>query len=320
MKFPSFKRFLMVGTVSSILSPLTVAACPTIDGLVDYNCDQKIQIGVLGDSFVFGTGDKKTGSKGGYVGRLAKLPQFKNAQIIGMGLPGYSSFEILIEVKRSLASSRTNRLKRSLSDLDILVIDMGRNDFFQEISPSQTVTNLQTILKVIEQRVGHGAKIAPLFAVSRLALTSPSSRPLQRVFISKVDSTLKKKSSPSFPVRVGFDALNTSLLSKDGLHPSPSGYAQLATILDTFLLGAAQDTASETREDVDQDGVYDIAETKVFQTNPAAADSDGDGLSDGDEIFTVKTNPLLADTDGDSVSDGVEVTGGSNPLDASSVP
>lgn len=320
MKCMSFKRFAIICFVLLNLAPGSAHACPTIDGLIDYNCDQKIQIGVLGDSFVFGTGDNKTGSKGGYIGRLAKLPQFKNAQIIGMGLPGYSSYEILLEVKRSLASSRTNRLKRSLSDLDILVIDMGRNDFFQEISPSQTVTNLQTLLKVIEQRVGHGANIAPLFAVSRLALTSPSSRPLQRVFISKVDSTLKKKSSSSFPVRVGFDALNTRFLSKDGLHPSPSGYAQLATILDTFLLGAAQDEASEERADVDNDGVYDIAEEKIFLTNPALADTDGDGLSDGNEIFTVKTNPLLADTDGDSVPDGVEVTGGSNPLDASSVP
>ncbi len=277
-----------------ILIPAISGACPRIDGLVDYNCDQKLQIGVLGDSFVFGTGDNKTGSKGGYIGRLSKLPEFKNAKIVGLGLPGYSSFEILLEVKRSFSSARTNRLKRSLSDLDYLIIDMGRNDFFAEIPPSQTVNNLQTIVKFLDQKLGHGAHLAPMYAVSKLALTSSASRPLQRSFITKVDTLLAKKSSSSFPVRVGFDALNPKLLSKDGLHPTPSGYATLTKILDEFLLDTAQMIASENRPDLDNDGVYDIAETKLFQTDPTIADTDGDLLLDGQEIFTDKTNPLDA--------------------------
>lgn len=312
-------------TITSCVTLLTfgtsaVFACPTIDGLIDYNCDQKIRIGILGDSFVHGTGDKRTGSKGGYVGRLAKLPEFKNAEIIGMGLPGYSTFEILIEVRRSLGLSGTNRLKRSLTDLDILVIDMGRNDFFQEISASSTVKNLRSLVTTINQRVGHGARLPPLYAIAKLPSTSPATRPLQRAFITKVDSLLRKTSSQSFPVTLDFDGLNPRLLSKDGLHPAPAGYAVLTEIAADYLLKAAQAKQAENRNDSDTDAVYDQAESKIFQTDPTLTDTDSDGLTDGEELFGSRTNPLVVDTDGDGFSDNIEVTAGSNPLDANSVP
>lgn len=310
----------LLAALLSLFCTHTAHACPEINGLIDYNCDQKIRIGVLGDSFVFGTGDKRTGSKGGYVGRLAKLPQFKNAEIIGMGLPGYSSFEILIEIRRSLGLSKPNRLKRSLTDLDILIVDLGRNDFFQNISPTATVNNIRSLVTSINQRVGHGAKLPPLFAVAKLPSTSPSRRPLQRAFISKIDALLAKKSSNSFPVSLNFAGMAPRLLSTDGLHPNPSGYAFLTQVASRYLLGDAQQSQTANRTDEDNDGVYDQAERKVFRTDPTLADTDGDGLIDGDEIFGSKTDPLVADTDGDGFSDGAEVAALSNPLDASSIP
>lgn len=86
--------------------------------------------------------------------------------------------------------------------------------------------------------------------------------------------------------------------------------------------------------DTDGDGISDGAEVNrtvggiPAPTNPTLADTDGDGIPDGAETNTgvfvsaadTGTNPLLADTDGDSFDDYVEISRGSNPLLASSIP
>lgn len=303
-----------------LVLPSLAFACPTIGGLVDYNCDQQIRIAVLGDSFVAGKGDTGKAGQKGYVTRVEALPEFQSATISAIGLSGYSSFEILIEVQRSLALSNPNRLKRNLTDLDLLIIDLGRNDFFVNIPASGTVKNLQSIVKVINQRLGHGAKLPPLIAIAKLASTSPSSRPLQRKFISSVDSILSRSKSALLPVRIPFETLPTSQLSPDGLHPNPNGHGTLAKIAADYILGDAQQESLSKRPDSDGDGVYDIAETTIFQTDKTNSDSDGDSLSDLDEIFSFKTNPLSLDSDGDTFPDNTEVTAGSDPLSSTSVP
>lgn len=59
--------------------------------------------------------------------------------------------------------------------------------------------------------------------------------------------------------------------------------------------------------DSDGDGLTDLAEVRIYKTNPASADTDGDGLFDGEEIRRYRTNPLRRDTDGDLLDDGEEV-------------
>ena len=317
MKNPHF--FLL--TIALLLSlPTKAFSCPTIDGLIDYNCDGQIRISVLGDSFVAGKGDTGKQAQKGYVTRVEALPEFQNAKISAVGLSGYSSFEILIEVQRSLGLSNPNRLKKNISDTDLLIIDFGRNDFFVNITPAQTVKNLRSLVKVINQRLGHGARLAPLIAIAKLPSTSPISRPMQRKFISAVDSLLDRGSSAQLPVRVPFETLPASKLSSDGLHPNPAGHIALADIAANYILGEAQVESLEKRPDSDGDGVYDAAEATLFQTNITSADTDGDMLSDLSEIFTIKTNPLLADSDGDSYSDSIEVSLGSDPINAFSIP
>ncbi len=65
--------------------------------------------------------------------------------------------------------------------------------------------------------------------------------------------------------------------------------------------------------DTDGDGIPDVFECVVWQTNPNLADTDGDGLLDGLELGVggdadpgSYTNPLAPDTDGDGVPDGLE--------------
>ena len=62
-------------------------------------------------------------------------------------------------------------------------------------------------------------------------------------------------------------------------------------------------------EDLDGDGVTNIQELTILNTNPFEADSDGDGVTDYDE-----------DADGDGSRDGAEIAMGSDPVDAASAP
>ena len=59
--------------------------------------------------------------------------------------------------------------------------------------------------------------------------------------------------------------------------------------------------------DTDDDGLLDGDEVNNHETNPDEEDTDGDGLSDYDEIITYVTDPLLKDSDDDGLDDGDEV-------------
>ncbi len=70
--------------------------------------------------------------------------------------------------------------------------------------------------------------------------------------------------------------------------------------------------------DTDRDGLDDKYELD-HDLNPNSNDSDSDGLSDGREVKYVFSDPLNADTDNDSLSDGIEFnTLNTNPLVADS--
>jgi len=80
--------------------------------------------------------------------------------------------------------------------------------------------------------------------------------------------------------------------------------------------------------DRDHDGLSDVIETTVTNTDPDDPDTDGDGLSDGDEVAGgnpnqydpgIDTNPLDNDTDDDGLSDGTEIRG-DGPLTAPTDP
>ena len=59
--------------------------------------------------------------------------------------------------------------------------------------------------------------------------------------------------------------------------------------------------------DTDDDGLLDGDEVNNHGTNPDRKDTDGDGLSDYDEIITHLTNPLLIDSDDDGLQDSEEI-------------
>jgi hypothetical protein len=69
-------------------------------------------------------------------------------------------------------------------------------------------------------------------------------------------------------------------------------------------------TATEscpTSADSDSDGLPDVDEINIYNTDPFDSDSDGDGLLDGAEVLTHLTDPLDMDTDEDAYNDFREV-------------
>lgn len=76
-------------------------------------------------------------------------------------------------------------------------------------------------------------------------------------------------------------------------------------------------TAMSEPEDSDDDGLSDVDETGLHNTNPNDPDSDDDELLDGMEV-TLGTDPLNADTDSDGLDDGDEFDRGTDYFDADS--
>lgn len=70
----------------------------------------------------------------------------------------------------------------------------------------------------------------------------------------------------------------------------------------------------EPDPDRDKDGLTNVVEESVYNTNPDLADTDGDLVSDGDEV-DLESDPLNPDSDNDGLSDGSELyTYNSSPL------
>jgi hypothetical protein len=62
---------------------------------------------------------------------------------------------------------------------------------------------------------------------------------------------------------------------------------------------------------------YELSQNQILADySPTPPDSDGDGLSDLEELTVYNTNPNDPDTDADGIPDGQEIAEGSNPLDA----
>ena len=72
-------------------------------------------------------------------------------------------------------------------------------------------------------------------------------------------------------------------------------------------------TFSETTVDSDGDGIPDVVEERVYQTNPHKADTSGDGLSDWEKVYHYDLNPHVRDTAGDGVDDAEKILSGVDP-------
>ncbi|MCQ8186485.1 Ig-like domain-containing protein, partial [Parvularcula maris] len=97
-----------------------------------------------------------------------------------------------------------------------------------------------------------------------------------------------------------------------------SGLTIAATAIDLASnLGRSSDVIVGADVDSDGDGLADLAETSIWNTDPNDPDTDDDGLSDGYEV-EINSDPLVfnEDTDGDGLSDAEELVFGTDPTKA----
>ena len=304
----SYPKRLFVGLYIFFFFAASSEACPLIDGLVDYNCDGKHQISVTGDSIVFGTGDTLNDNQGGYVLRLKRT--FKSSKVFNFGYPGITTNHLLSYYKTLFVKTPKSDQITQLGQSDIVIIDVGRNDYFNRNSSTLTATTIKRLTVFLSTELQKKFGTSPLFVTTILPLTR---RELDLGFIKQVNMVLLKIRGQSFPAYLRFDKLSPTLLSADGLHPTSAGYDVLGDIASKYISGEAQVRSKKARKDLDKDGIYDIFENKKFGTSPKITDTDSDGLNDGEEVFTYKTDPTNPDSDGDGVTDGLEVQHGTDP-------
>lgn len=286
-------RNLTLIALTLLLLPILSLACPRIGGFVDFDCNQKLKLAFIGDSIVYGVRDTDNAGAGGYVLRLSKL--FPNAQFTNLGVPGFSTQEMIRKLKDGFSSAQSNEVKRKLQDVDIIIIDIGRNDYWEKVRSEYTMANIRRIVTTLNQWFDSNRKLRPYILVSTLLPINNVSRHFQAPFIKALNERIIHSSRLN-QINVLFraDTLPSSIVSHDGLHPSSAGYTVIAKYMQPLLKFLLTTTLRGLRPDTDRDGVYDIAEAWLFKTNPKDFDTDNDTFSDGYELFTSRTSPKKA--------------------------
>lgn len=276
---------------ASLIAIRPAAACPKVDGYPDFNCDQAVNITILGDSLGSGFGDTKNGNKGGYVLRTAR--KFPDINFDNQSKAGQRTFELLGAVTRAFqGKSQEKTLRQSLLRADVVFLDLGRNDRWLFGTPEATYRNLKRISSLIKKKVAAQTGVAPLVVTSVLMLPNRGS---QGPWVKALNAIILRSNSRSAPADLRFDLVSKRLLGTDQIHPTTEGYNALGKTFIAYIQKTLPKKIAALRPDTDKDGIYDLFETSVFGTDPKNPDSDGDGKSDGEEIFSLGTNALLPD-------------------------
>jgi lysophospholipase L1-like esterase len=214
-------------------APFAVSAqeCPDIRGIVDLNCDRKLQITFVGDSIVTGYGDTENRNRGGYVLRLQnKFPEvtFKSVAVNGLKTGG------LLELLNNAFNTTTSPVTLEiLNTSDVVIIDMGRNDRLVPKPVKDTYKALQLASNKIRRGVKRFTGVEPLVITSVMMVPG---RPIIAPFVKKLNTIILEGSSPDHPADLRFDKVGTALLSKDKLHPSSEGYEALFKVAEKYLI------------------------------------------------------------------------------------
>lgn len=254
---------------------------------VDFNCDQSHKVSIIGDSVVRGVGDLAHDNIGGYPFRLNR--RTPESLVMSFGVPGITTKEFRRKLARDLRDTES-LLYQTLIDSDLVIIDIGRNDFWIPYTPVRTVTNIRRIVSLLRRRFDEMGEVQPMIVVATLL---PTSRGFQRDFIEGVTDLMLQSASEKLPVEIYMHTLNPAILSTDGIHPESKGYNKIARFVRRWLINTSIGLALSFRPDIDIDKIYDYFEsTRYFGTDPTLFDTDGDSFGDGEELFELSRDPL----------------------------
>lgn len=262
-------------------------SCPIIvPRFVDYNCNQEIKIVFIGDSFVRGIGD--TNNKGGYVLKLKEDFNDRGVVVTKVGFAGITTQQLLRKFKDTL--SKKGEIYKKVVDADVIIMDIGRNDFWDKRKPLYSITTLKRLIKFLEENLTEN-ETSP-FITSSTLMHVINKKVKQLSFIKQFNALLLAQPDMSSRI-IRQHSFHTAILSPDGLHPSAYGYTYIYKKLKKQIRKALYTHLLTLRVDNDSDGIYDYFETVRYLTNPKLKDTDKDGVLDGDEVFIYGTNPLM---------------------------
>jgi lysophospholipase L1-like esterase len=207
------------------------SACPDVGRLSDYNCDGKAVVVAYGDSLVYGFGDKENENHGGYV--LRAQQQLPEATCINEGVMGLRTGAMLSRLRKAFKNPETSALAQNFLQADVIILDVGRNDFWLFESPSVTLRNIKRARDLLVNSIRALGYPAPLVVTAVLMYPN---RTDQGMWVKELDKLLVKSGTPEFPADLRFDKVSKKLLRKDNIHPNSKGYQAMANDLVAYLL------------------------------------------------------------------------------------
>ncbi|MDD2832458.1 MAG: arylesterase [Methylotenera sp.] len=173
---------------------------------------------VLGDSLSYGTGAAKGED---YVSLLAANTQW---QLVNAGVPGNTSADGLQRLPDLLETYHADESK-----IDLLIVELGGNDFLRQISEAETKNNLKAILQ--QAKTHH---------IQAVLLAIPKFSPIGAAFGNLSDhelyAALAKETGTPLIEDIFSDVLAKNSLKSDAIHPNAQGYKKVEEALRKGLI------------------------------------------------------------------------------------
>lgn len=158
-------------------------------------------VAILGDSLSYGTGAEKGQD---YPSLLAANTGWN---IINAGVPGDTSADGLERLQYLLDNH----------EIDLLIVELGGNDFLRRVPEAETMNNLKSILTEIKAN-----NIQPLLVA--IPEFSPFGAAVGSLSDHKLYEQLAKETNTPLIKDIFSDVLGKNALKADPIHPNAEGY------------------------------------------------------------------------------------------------
>jgi hypothetical protein len=280
------KLLLPIVVILTCVCSFNAVACPAVAGIPDVNCDGDARVAVLGDSVVFGVGDTVNGGRGGYVRRIAR--KFPGVWFDNLGSPGEEARRLITVLEDAFAGTGDADIATALTRADIVILDIGRNDWWNFGPPLATWRNLKRVREVIQTKVAVVTGHYPMVVTAQLM---GANRTGQGAWVAELVRIIAANNKSTAPTDLKFNAVGKKFLA-DRVHPTSLGYEQLTKVLTLYLRVTLPKHVAIFRRDADKDGLYDEYEKEKFGTDPENPDTDGDGIVDGKDERPTKSGSI----------------------------